>query len=154
MSPEQTSEADSRSAASDTTDPPHGPPEGARYGRLRKWATRGLVAGLLLVLLHILGVLAPVEQSIVERLPDRPTDALLGIVDVFRCCILSWQALTTMLPAFLLGGAIAAFVPTSLVLRYMGAGANRVVAYTSAALSGILLSLCSCNIVPLFVSPV
>ena len=57
-----------------------------------------------------------------------------------------------MLPAFLLGGAIAAFVPTPVVLKYLGAGANQVRAYSVAAVSGIVLSLCSCNIVPLFVS--
>lgn len=55
-----------------------------------------------------------------------------------------------MLPAFLLGGAIAAFAPTGLILRYLGARSNQPRAYATAALSGTVLSLCSCNIVPLF----
>ena len=80
----------------------------------------------------------------------RPQDALLDIVDVFTCCVLTWKALTTVLPAFLLGGAIAAFAPTGLILRYLGARSNQPRAYATAAFSGVLLSLCSCNIVPLF----
>ncbi len=77
---------------------------------------------------------------------------LNDILDMFRCCVLSWGVLTTMLPAFLLAGAIAAFVPPTSILKHLGAGAPPVKAYGVAALSGMLLSLCSCNIVPLFLS--
>jgi len=38
------------------------------------------------------------------------------------------------------------------VLRYLGTGARKRTAYLAAALSGMVLSLCSCNVVPLFVS--
>ena len=74
------------------------------------------------------------------------------IVDVFKCCLFTWEALVTVLPAFLLAGAIAAFLPAHLVLRYLGRGANKLVAYSVASISGVLLSLCSCNVVPLFLS--
>jgi len=57
-----------------------------------------------------------------------------------------------MVPAFILGGAIAAFVPSEKVLKYLGADANRFVAYAVASVSGVVLAVCSCNIVPLFVS--
>ncbi len=57
-----------------------------------------------------------------------------------------------MVPAFLLAGAIAAFVPSATMQRYLGAGAKRSSAYGVAAISGMVLSLCSCNVVPLFVS--
>ena len=78
---------------------------------------------------------------------------MLGeIVNVFSCCIFTWNALTTMLPAFLLAGAIAAFISSASVVKYFGPQARRPVAYSVAAVSGMLLSLCSCNIVPLFVS--
>jgi uncharacterized membrane protein YraQ (UPF0718 family) len=74
------------------------------------------------------------------------------VVDVLSCCVLSWGVLTTMLPAFLLAGAIAAFVPPSLVLRNLGSEGRRARAYAFAAVSGMVLSLCTCNVVPLFVS--
>jgi uncharacterized membrane protein YraQ (UPF0718 family) len=77
---------------------------------------------------------------------------LSEIVDVFSCCIFTPRILTTVLPAFLLAGAIAAFVPRAAVLYYLGPRAARSAAYGVSALSGCLLSLCSCNVVPLFLS--
>lgn len=91
-------------------------------------------------------------ETLLQNVPRRPSEALLSIVNVFTCCVLSWKALTIMLPAFLLGGAITAFAPSAVILYYLGSRTNPVRAYASAAISGILLSLCSCNIVPLFVS--
>lgn len=78
-------------------------------------------------------------------------ETLISVIDVFRCCILTWKAVTVMLPAFLLGGAIAAFAPTHLILTYLGARSHQVRAYVTAAFSGCIMSLCSCNVVPLFV---
>jgi hypothetical protein len=113
------------------------------------WVVGGaLVLGLLLF--YLLGGGAWLT-GLGERLPQRPAQTLANIVNVFTCCIFTWKALTTMLPAVLLGGAIAAFVPAPVILRYLGAKSNKLVAYPAAAISGMLLSLCSCNIVPLFV---
>lgn len=78
--------------------------------------------------------------------------SLNDVVNVFKCCIFTWSIFTTMVPAFILGGAIAAFVPAEKVLKYLGADANRFLAYTVASISGVVLAVCSCNIVPLFVS--
>lgn len=83
---------------------------------------------------------------------SRSGETLLSIVDVFSCCILTWKALTVMLPAFVLAAAISVFAPPTLILRHLGSGAHPVRAYLTAAVSGMLLSLCSCNVVPLFVS--
>jgi uncharacterized membrane protein YraQ (UPF0718 family) len=78
---------------------------------------------------------------------------MLGeVVDIFYCCIFTWKVLTTMLPAFFLAGAVAAFISSASVIKYFGPTAPKPVAYGTAAVSGVLLSLCSCNIVPLFVS--
>ena len=85
------------------------------------------------------------------EIPDA-AKTLAQVVDVFSCCLFTWKALVTVLPAFILAGAIAAFLPAPLVLRYLGSGANKLVAYPMAAVSGIVLSLCSCNVVPLFLS--
>ena len=79
-------------------------------------------------------------------------EALFKTVDVFRCCIFTWDFFPVVLPAFLLAGAIPVFVPPQVVLRYLGRQARPVVSYTSAALSGFIVSMCSCNIVPLAAS--
>ncbi len=76
--------------------------------------------------------------------------SLNDIVHVFSCCILTWKALTVMLPAFALAGAITVFIPPTLLLRHFGAGGKRAVAYGVASVSGFFLAVCSCNIVPLF----
>lgn len=75
-----------------------------------------------------------------------------GVLDIFSCCVLSWSVLTVMLPAFLLGAAITAFVPSHALLRWLGPAAPKPLAYGAAISSGMVLSLCSCNVVPLFVS--
>ncbi|MFA4016915.1 MAG: hypothetical protein RUDDFDWM_002027 [Candidatus Fervidibacterota bacterium] len=74
------------------------------------------------------------------------------LVDVFKCCIFTWDFLPVVLPAFLLAGAITAFVPTSQILRYLGHRANQLKAYVVATLGGFVLSTCSCNIVPISLS--
>jgi uncharacterized membrane protein YraQ (UPF0718 family) len=78
--------------------------------------------------------------------------SLSEVVDIFKCCIFNWGALTTILPAFIIAGAVIAFVPSNSVTRYLGAGAKKYISYPIAALSGALLPACSCNIVPLFAS--
>ena len=75
-----------------------------------------------------------------------------AVLDIFRCCILNLAAVTVMLPAFLLGAAIAAFVPSQFLLSLLGPQAPKHKAYGAAVGSGMVLSLCSCNVIPLFVS--
>jgi len=57
-----------------------------------------------------------------------------------------------MLPAFLLAGAITAFIPAPVILKYLGSRKHRTAAYLMAASSGAFLPVCSCNVVPLFLS--
>lgn len=57
-----------------------------------------------------------------------------------------------LLPAFFIAGVIAVFVSQGAVLRYFGADARKWLAYTVAALSGGILAVCSCTILPLFTS--
>lgn len=73
-------------------------------------------------------------------------------IDIFKCCIFTWGALTTVLPAFIIAGAIIAFIPSGFVGRYLGAGSKRYISYPAAAIAGAILPACSCNIVPLFAS--
>lgn len=55
-----------------------------------------------------------------------------------------------LLPAFFIAGAISVFLSQASVMRYLGAGANKVVAYGVASVSGTVLAVCSCTVLPLF----
>lgn len=57
-----------------------------------------------------------------------------------------------LLPAFFIAGVIAVFVSQSSVLKYFGANAEKWLSYTVAAVSGGILAVCSCTILPLFTS--
>ena len=57
-----------------------------------------------------------------------------------------------LLPAFFIAGAIAVFINQGAVLKYFGASAKKWLSYTFAAVSGGLLAVCSCTILPLFSS--
>ncbi len=63
---------------------------------------------------------------------------------------LELHTLTCLVPAFFIAGAIAVMVSKESVLKYLGAGANKVVSYTVAAVSGTILAVCSCTVLPLF----
>ena len=55
-----------------------------------------------------------------------------------------------LVPAFFIAGAIAVFVRQASVIKYLGAGANKFVAYAVASVSGTILAVCSCTVLPLF----
>jgi len=55
-----------------------------------------------------------------------------------------------LIPAFFIAGAIASFVSQASVMKYLGAKANRILAYSVASVSGSVLAVCSCTVLPLF----
>lgn len=55
-----------------------------------------------------------------------------------------------LVPAFFIAGAIAVFVSQNSVMKYLGAKAKKVVAYGVASVSGTILAVCSCTVLPLF----
>ncbi len=57
-----------------------------------------------------------------------------------------------LLPAFFIAGVISVFVSQGAVLKYFGTQAKKWVAYTVASVSGTILAVCSCTILPLFSS--
>jgi hypothetical protein len=63
---------------------------------------------------------------------------------------LSAHVLTCLVPAFFIAGAIAVFVSQAGVMRYFGAKTNKFLAYSVASVSGTILAVCSCTILPLF----
>jgi uncharacterized protein len=58
--------------------------------------------------------------------------------------------LLCLVPAFLIAGAIAVFVSQAAVMKYLGPAAPKPVAYGMGAVSGSILAVCSCTILPLF----
>ena len=55
-----------------------------------------------------------------------------------------------LVPAFFIAGAIAVFVSKASVMKYLGAKANKVLSYGVASVSGSILAVCSCTVLPLF----
>ena len=55
-----------------------------------------------------------------------------------------------LIPAFFIAGAVAVFISQAAVMKYLGPKANKVTAYGVASVSGTLLAVCSCTILPLF----
>lgn len=70
--------------------------------------------------------------------------------------LVKWYArehvILCLLPAFFIAGVISVFVSQASVLKYFGAQAKKWVAYSVAAVSGAILAVCSCTILPLFSS--
>ena len=60
------------------------------------------------------------------------------------------HVLLCLIPAFFIAGAIANFVSQGAVMKYFGAKANKVLAYAVASISGSILAVCSCTVLPLF----
>ena len=63
---------------------------------------------------------------------------------------LSAHVLTCLVPAFFIAGAIAVFVSQSAVLKYFGPQARKFISYSVASVSGSILAVCSCTVLPLF----
>lgn len=63
---------------------------------------------------------------------------------------LSAHVITCLVPAFFIAGAMAVLVTKGAVIKYFGSQAKRWVAYGVASVSGMLLAVCSCTILPLF----
>jgi uncharacterized membrane protein YraQ (UPF0718 family) len=60
------------------------------------------------------------------------------------------HVLTCLIPAFFIAGAIAVFVSQAAVLKYFGATAKKILSYSVASVSGTVLAVCSCTVLPLF----
>ena len=60
------------------------------------------------------------------------------------------HVLLCLIPAFFIAGAIGVFVNSASVMRYLGARANKALAYGVASVSGTVLAVCSCTVLPLF----
>jgi len=60
------------------------------------------------------------------------------------------HVLTCLIPAFFIAGAISVFVSQASVLKYFGPQAKKILSYSVASVSGSILAVCSCTVLPLF----
>jgi len=103
----------------------------------REWKPLAGIAAAFLALYHL-----PVGAS-------RFDNAVLEALHLAK-----WYAeehvILCLIPAFFIAGAVAVFVSQASVIRYLGADAPKGLAYGVASVSGCLLAVCSCTILPLF----
>ena len=70
--------------------------------------------------------------------------------------LVKWYAgehvLLCLIPAFFIAGAVSVFVNQTSVIKYFGAKANKFLSYSVASVSGTILAVCSCTVLPLFSS--
>lgn len=68
--------------------------------------------------------------------------------------LVKWYAqehvILCLIPAFFIAGAIGVFVSQASVMKYLGPKANKALAYGVASVSGTILAVCSCTVLPLF----
>ncbi|HNT35776.1 MAG TPA: permease, partial [bacterium] len=102
-----------------------------------QWKRLAILTGLFLVFFWL-----PVDY-------ERFNNAIMESLELSR-----WYArehvLLCLVPAFFIAGAIGVFVSQASVMKYLGARANKVLAYGVASVSGSVLAVCSCTVLPLF----
>ena len=80
---------------------------------------------------------------------ERVDNALL---EGFR--LTNWYArehvILCLVPAFIIAGAMSVYINEGAVLRYLGPDASKPVALGIASVSGTMLAVCSCTVLPLF----
>ncbi len=102
-----------------------------------EWKPLAWIVAVFLIFFYL-----PIESS---RLRGAVIEAL---------ALTKWYAqehvILCLIPAFFIAGAIAVFVSQASVMKYLGAKANKVLSYGVASVSGTILAVCSCTVLPLF----
>ena len=90
--------------------------------------------------------------AVLYYLPIEAARFQTAIVEAF--ILAKWYArehvLLCLIPAFFIAGAIGVFVSQNAVMKYFGAKANKLLSYGVASVSGTVLAVCSCTVLPLF----
>ncbi len=97
---------------------------------------------LLLVLFFLVAYYVPWNHEIIRQ---AGLEAFMMLREYAR-----QHVITCLIPAFFIAGAIAVFVSQASVLKYFGAQANKLLSYSVASVSGTILAVCSCTVLPLF----
>lgn len=79
------------------------------------------------------------------RVPAAILEAFLMLKDYARA-----HVLFCLIPALFIAGAISIFVSKEAVVKYFGARTNKIIAYGVASISGTILAVCSCTVLPMF----
>ncbi len=103
----------------------------------KEWKILALMIGAFLACFYLPAGSSRFDRAVIESLE-----------------LVRWYArehvLFCLIPAFFIAGAISVFVSQASVMKYLGAKANKVLAYGVAAVSGTILAVCSCTVLPLF----
>lgn len=102
-----------------------------------EWKVLALISGVFLAIFYL-----PVGNP---RFDNAVMESLYLVKDYAR-----EHVLMCLVPAFFIAGAISVFVSQGAVMKYLGARANKVLAYGVASVSGTVLAVCSCTVLPLF----
>jgi len=105
--------------------------------KVRQWIILGVFAAVFAACYFL-----PVGWA---RFDNAVNQSLLLVRDYAR-----QHVLLCLVPALFIAGAIGAFVSQASVMKYLGAKANKLLAYSVASVSGSVLSVCSCTVLPLF----
>ncbi len=97
---------------------------------------------LLFLAVFLLAYILPFDNW---EIPGPAGEALLMLQEYAR-----EHVLLCLVPAFFIAGGIAVFVNQAAVIKYFGASANKFLAYGVASVSGTILAVCSCTVLPLF----
>jgi uncharacterized protein len=102
-----------------------------------EWKPFALITGVFLVCYYI-----PVGNARFDN----------AVMEAFH--LVKWYAqehvLLCLVPAFFIAGAIGVFVSQEGVMKYLGPTASKWIAYPVASVSGTVLAVCSCTVLPLF----
>nr|WP_320048854.1 permease [uncultured Desulfuromonas sp.] len=107
----------------------------------REWKSVGLIIGVFLACYYL-----PVEAISASLWPSSPLWEALYLARWYA----QEHVLLCLMPAFLIAGAVGVFVSQASVMKYLGPKANKILAYGVASVSGTVLAVCSCTILPLF----
>jgi uncharacterized membrane protein YraQ (UPF0718 family) len=78
------------------------------------------------------------------NIPDLLASGLEALVDY-----VGYHVLTCLVPAFLLAGAIVAFLPRDVIIRYLGSETRKRISLPLASASGMFVAACSCTVIPI-----
>jgi len=107
-----------------------------------RWVTLAFIASLVVVLLYLIGQLTSYSPPVFEDSVGSGVSTLGSY--------LSEHVITCLIPAFFIAGGISAFVSQASVLKYFSARTKKYVSYSIASVSGVILAVCSCTVIPLF----
>jgi len=104
--------------------------------------TRNVKIAALIIGVFLFAYFVPFSHPKVQ---NAITEAFLMLQDYAR-----QHVLTCLVPAFFIAGAISVFISQAAVIRYLGYRAKKILAYGVASVSGTILAVCSCTVLPLF----